>query len=72
MTRKKKSRDGRIANGGARLGAGRKESTVEKKATSVQAEPWILEGARKNHGSLANALKFAALNKPDDYANDGI
>lgn len=64
MTRKKKSRDGRIVNGGARAGAGRKKLAVEKKNTTVKAEPWVFDQARQNHGTLEKALLFAALNKP--------
>lgn len=51
-------------SGGARPGAGRK-SREDKGLpavvnTTVQVEQKVIAAARENHGSLANALRFAA------------
>ena len=56
--------DSRKNNGGARVGAGAKKKTWppgdEPKNTTVQVEPSIIKVCKDRHGSLANALRFAA------------
>lgn len=54
--------------GGARKGAGRKsrkELGLEPvKITTIEVEPSIIKLCREKHGSLANALRFAARHDP--------
>ena len=55
----------RNTHGGARKGAGAK-SRAEKGLppvtnTTVQVEPDVIAGCRALHGSLVNALRYAAL-----------
>lgn len=73
MTRKQQiTKTRKLGSGGARSGAGRKSreelGLPALVNTTVQIEPEIKELARKNHGSLANALRFAAKYRPEDLA----
>lgn len=53
--------------GGAGRGQGRKSreelGLEEVKNTTVQVEPSVIEACKQKHGSLANALRFAASAK---------
>lgn len=56
--------DKRKYNGGARTGSGPKPKVHtpgdEPKNTTVKVEPTIIKICREKHGSLSNALRFAA------------
>ena len=55
--------DKRKQNGGNSNAGAKKKVRVEgdePKNTTVQIEPSIIEACRKKHGSIANALRFAA------------
>lgn len=56
-------------HGGARKNAGRKSreeiGLPPVKNTTIQVEEEAILNARKNHGSLANAIRFAAKNNYD-------
>ena len=51
--------------GGKRAGAGRPKIERKEKVrnTTVQVEPSVIDKCRRNHGSLGNALRYAAKHK---------
>ena len=52
--------------GGARTGAGRKKRNGETPTnTTVQVDKAVILLCRAKHGSLAAALRFAAINGPE-------
>lgn len=66
----KKKIDGRINNGGARENAGAPkkyaENDLARPVTTTVAIPIMVKNnARKKHGTLSAALKFAATYGPD-------
>lgn len=59
--------DNKDKHGGARPGAGRKSRAAlglePVTVTTVEVEPSVIAACRAIHGSLANALRYAAKSK---------